>query len=299
LVIGAEETRDYFEGHFKERMVQRPSKDLNFMWAVRLGASPEEAEAFAELEDEKEIWDYISALMARSGVLRFQPWIARDVEDYIKQSELPLEEGYDAIHVRRTDMLAKQDDASPKNFVRKYWKSRDDHLSVLKALGFNRDYIGFDHYLDQLKQSECQPDAGDVYTPPRAVYVATDDPTEVQQEIDNMKDFNNDCHKYKFILSPAKDIIQNFHLDDLPEKDHGDCVGRYKRNIACVADMMIAAKSDTFVGEFNSNWGRLVRMFRIQLKSEVDIETGEQSFDVVERKMSVTWGNDNPLPPGM
>jgi len=63
--------------------------------------------------------------------------------------------------------------------------------------------------------------------------------------------------------------------------------------------MMISAKSDTFVGEFNSSWGRLVRMFRIQLKSEFDIETGEQSFGVVERKMSVAWGNENPLPPGM
>ena len=39
----------------------------------------------------------------------------------------------------------------------------------------------------------------------------------------------------------------------------------YKRNIQSIADMMILTKSNTFVGEFTSNWGRIVRIFRTQL----------------------------------
>ena len=39
----------------------------------------------------------------------------------------------------------------------------------------------------------------------------------------------------------------------------------YTRNIHSIADLMILTKSNTFVGEFNSNWGRIVRIFRTQL----------------------------------
>jgi hypothetical protein len=39
----------------------------------------------------------------------------------------------------------------------------------------------------------------------------------------------------------------------------------YKRNIHSIADMMVLTKSNTFVGEFTSNWGRIIRIFRTQL----------------------------------
>jgi hypothetical protein len=39
----------------------------------------------------------------------------------------------------------------------------------------------------------------------------------------------------------------------------------YKRNIHSIADLMILTKSNTFVGEFVSNWGRIVRIFRAHL----------------------------------
>lgn len=39
-------------------------------------------------------------------------------------------------------------------------------------------------------------------------------------------------------------------------------IAGYKRNIHSIADLMILAKSNTFVGEFYSNWGRIVRIFR-------------------------------------
>mmetsp|Transcript_16823 Transcript_16823/g.36316 ORF Transcript_16823/g.36316 Transcript_16823/m.36316 type:complete len:579 (-) Transcript_16823:79-1815(-) len=302
LVVGAGETRDYFEGHFQEKMVQRPSTDA-YSWAQRLGAKPREAKVFAGLEDEKEIWDYISAFMAQSGMLRFQPWIARDVEEYIRQSGLPLDASYDAIHIRRGDMLAKEDDASPKQFLREYWESRDKHFNVLRALlhpdvkQAPHNYVPFTHYLSQFDDLECNTENA------RVVYVATDDPAEVQREIGDLpKDedgnsiIKDGCHKIKFFFTPTKEI-ENFHIDDGPDQD--DCGGRYKRNIASIADMMIAAKSDMFVGEFNSNWGRLVRIFRMQLKNVGDSDINESPVAAVERKMNVAWGDEYPLPPGM
>ena len=39
----------------------------------------------------------------------------------------------------------------------------------------------------------------------------------------------------------------------------------YKRNIHSIADLMILTKSNTFIGEFSSNWGRIVRIFRAQI----------------------------------
>jgi hypothetical protein len=46
-------------------------------------------------------WDRVSALLSRAGVLRFQPWIARDVRRRV--SEIPIRGDYVAIHVRRGD----------------------------------------------------------------------------------------------------------------------------------------------------------------------------------------------------
>ncbi|KAL7453914.1 hypothetical protein ACHAWC_005553 [Mediolabrus comicus] len=45
---------------------------------------------------------------------------------------------------------------------------------------------------------------------------------------------------------------------------------RYHRNIASVADMLILGKARTFVGEYNSNWGRLIRTMRVRLNAPID-----------------------------
>lgn len=309
LVVGAGETREYFEGHFTKRMVQRPSMAA-YSWAQRLGAQPHEAQAFAGLEDEKEIWDYISALVARSGMLRFQPWIARDVEEYVRQSDLPLTSSYDAIHVRRGDMLTKKDDDSHTSFVKEYWESQDHQRPLVAVVGafFHQNaptataphnYIPFSHYLSQFDEIECNTDEA------RIVYVATDDPTEVQREIANLpKDEDGNttvkdgCHKFKFMFHPVMQCGLTFHLDG--GQDRSGCGCRYQRNIASIADMMIAAKSDTFVGEFNSNWGRLVRIFRMKLEVVNDDSDGDGSHvAAVERRMGVAWGGEHPPPPGL
>mmetsp|Transcript_11028 Transcript_11028/g.24264 ORF Transcript_11028/g.24264 Transcript_11028/m.24264 type:complete len:169 (+) Transcript_11028:690-1196(+) len=74
------------------------------------------------------------------------------------------------------------------------------------------------------------------------------------------------CHKLKFIFSPLAKKDTSLYLNF--RGDESDCAERYTRNIAGIADLMILINSDVFVGEFNSNWGRLVRLFRTSLLEE-------------------------------
>ncbi|KAL7543907.1 hypothetical protein ACHAXR_013310 [Thalassiosira sp. AJA248-18] len=298
--VGGGGLRHYLNVRYKKAMLERPSP-MAYDWAMRLGADADEAAKFAELNEEQEIWDYISALMARSGLLQFQPWVARDVQKYIEQSNLPLDADYGVIHVRRGDKLKQ---TSTRYLVRQYWNLMSLFSSENQE-GNHLRYIPFTHFLSHF-DSECNVSGGlqAAAAATRLIYVATDNPVQVQREIDHLPhddDGNtiHGCHKFQFILSHVKkrggSSGTKFHLHSGP--DDGACFTRYLRNIASIADMMIAAKSDTVVGEFNTNWGRLVRIFRMQF-NDVDESNSDESL-VVERDMKIAWGNHEPLPPGM
>ncbi|KAK1748871.1 hypothetical protein QTG54_000810 [Skeletonema marinoi] len=70
------------------------------------------------------------------------------------------------------------------------------------------------------------------------------------------------CKKVKFIFAPVSEDSA-FHINEGGGKV--DCYVRYKRNIRAIADLMVLTKSDTFVGEFVSNWGRIIRLNRLVL----------------------------------
>jgi hypothetical protein len=89
------------------------------------------------------------------------------------------------------------------------------------------------------------------------VYVATDDPVVVKEEIANLPNriddrtvLWNDCHELSFYFNPTDESA--FHLNGDGETGFSDgtedtCFNRYHRNIASIADMVILAKSRTFV----------------------------------------------------
>lgn len=340
LVVGGYELRKYFDQEIKEKMVHRvPTSPIDsaidsangqddqddkndnqdaYDWAVRLGASSVEAKAFTDLDQEEDIWDFVSALMARSGIIRFQPWIARDVEAFIKKAGLPLNVEYDSIHVRRGDKLEQES----KREVNNFWRSRGYGKGTGRKIP--RTYIPFSHYVGQgYHKQPCNAD-GEAHL----VYVATDDPRIIKQEITGMKKDDlgftvmNKCHKFNFVFGPPTKDDKSIHLNS--EGGHKNCVDRYKRNIAGIADLLILAKSNLFVGEFNSNWGRLVRVFRMRLNDDlftangeiegVDSDEGGQpaaaegekrrraatvAHPVLTKGLKVAWGKIHPGPLGL
>jgi hypothetical protein len=99
-------------------------------------------------------------------------------------------------------------------------------------------------------------------------YVATDDPITVKEEIAKLPKGSDGttivagCKKVKFIFAPASEDPA-FHINEGGGKV--DCYVRYMRNIRAIADLLVLTKSDTFVGEFVSNWGRIIRLNRLIL----------------------------------
>ena len=251
--------------------------------------------------------------MVRSGVLRFQPWIARDVEGPISKTGLPLDVPYDAVHVRRGDKLK----SDARAFVRKYWEGKYDE----ETQDMPHDYVPFVHYLshfdagdgDRLVSGRSKGDCAED-PPARLVYVATDDPAEVRREVEDLpKDSEGNtlftdeggCQiKFRLVFgSPPEEeeeeeggeATPEFHLDSGCSK--GDCEERYSRNIASIADLMILSKADVFVGEFNSNWGRLVRTFRLRLNNSGKVKNGARPV-LTRGETRIAWGHKRPGPPG-
>jgi len=120
IPLGGEEVRQFFEAQVKPMILDESKRSEAYRWIIRLGANAHEAQVFIKLTKEADIWDFVSALMARSGIIKFQPWIARDVAQFIRQTDLPLNSGYDAIHVRRGDKL----ETESRQEVVAYWHSQ-------------------------------------------------------------------------------------------------------------------------------------------------------------------------------
>ena len=135
-------------------------------------------------------------------------------------------------------------------------ESSKDNVSTMSSdrLKRNTKAIPLDIILQQLDRADCN-----VKSHP--VYIVTDDPQHIQDEINRFPKARggitlpNECHRMYFIISSAKSIP---HLN----RTGTSCSVLHQINIAEIADAMILAKSDMFVGEPNSSFGSLVRVFR-------------------------------------
>lgn len=93
-------------------------------------------------------------------------------------------------------------------------------------------------------------------------------------------------------------------------------IAGYDRNIHSIADLMILTKSNTFVGEFNSNWGRVVRIFRTQLNdmyvmpdrsfgwkellglsAKEEIPVAKEERPVLLHDIRIAFAEEKPVPP--
>jgi len=251
--------------------------DVAKQWAMNMGASSDEAEIFTTITDRQQIWDYILGLLNKAGFMMLQPWIARDTGLFLRSFDLPLDYEYSAIHVRRGDKLISE----ARGEVERYWKSQG--YTDMDNLPF--DYVPFAHYLSMWDGSEvCQTNqvTGELEVMKHNVYIATDDPIVIKQEIDNLDAPHlnentvlwNDCHELTFYFNPTNEVSA-FHLNGDGEKpseesaENDNCFARYHRNIASIADMMILSKAKTFIGEYNSNWGRVIRTMRVRMNKDI------------------------------
>lgn len=261
MPMGGNDLRELFHRTLKREIIDRSSSSYDpkhaHDWVMRLGAKAHEAEVFTTLTTDTEIWDFLSALMSRSGLLRFQPWIGRDVAKYVRSSNLPTDVSYDAIHVRRGDKLIREATKEVNN----YWLERGYRQP------FPTNYIPFSHYIDKgwggRQGNYCKriKSHGTVNNrlDARLVYVATDDPKTVREEIEMLpkakggNTIADNCHRLRFIFSPAAQEDETvYHLNSHGVRD--DCNERYIRNIQAIADLMILSKSEKLIADFNSNW---------------------------------------------
>jgi hypothetical protein len=151
------------------------------------------------------------------------------------------------------------------------------------------------------------------------VYVATDDPAVVRGEIDALPDrvgpnvvMWNDCHELTFYFNPTD--ADAFHLNGDGEEgfrggDREDtCQARYRRNIVSVADMFLLSRARTFIGEYNSNWGRVIRTMRVRLDPTLAHWDGDGDGDGVGAPprggltytldTRIAWGPNRERSPG-
>lgn len=283
-------------------------------WAINLGASPIEANRFANIVDTTKVWDYVLGLLNRSGFVKFQPWIARDVEALLQSYDIPRTLGttYTAIHVRRGDKLTEE----ARDEVIKFWSSQGHN----DRNNLPTDYVPFRQYLAQWDGPELCPI--DTTTGQQQqqhlivkynVYIATDDPTVVLSEIESMPErigsnviLWNTCHELTFYFNPTTNAaVENaFHLNGNGEEGFHDegvvdtCHQRYHRNIVSIVDMFILCRAHIFIGEYNSNWGRVIREMRVRLSGNNDLshDATDLAYTLDTR---VAWGSDKPLIPGI
>ena len=309
VVTAGSKLRQYFRTN--ESTMVRSQDSTSFYsptratWASNLGATPQEVALFTSIQNPNQLWDYILGLLNKAGFMKLQPWIARDVETFLKTFDIPLDEEYSAIHVRRGDKLAFE----ARGEVERYWKSKG--YSDMNKLP--TDYVPFEHYLNQWDGPyTCNTNSeGMKEIQKHNIYIATDDPIVVKQEIDaldNHLDENTilwkDCHELTFYFNPTD--ASAFHLngdgedgfvakegdEDDDDEDGDSCFARYHRNIASIADMMILSKARTFIGEYNSNWGRVIRTMRVRLN---DGPVSDSDDSKTKKKTAVRVQQNNML----
>ena len=87
LVINGDTAASYLDAMAREISDRSTGEAVSsaFRWASRLGARADEASVLSTMTDGREILDYASGLLARSGLLRFRPKVAEDVAAFVGQ----------------------------------------------------------------------------------------------------------------------------------------------------------------------------------------------------------------------
>ena len=263
--------------------------------------------------------DLVNAALNRAQVLTYQPWVERDLTRYMTKVDLPLtasfsssanlrlsydvDEGYDAMHIRRGDSLTT---GQSIRSTEKYWveqgfqarKNKTDHVSTLSI--YHTNYVPFLKYWDEyITNYECSHRHWSTSLLSRKIYIATDDIITVKSEIANLTSDKGErgfwmvCNRsVEFIFNPQEEYATHLHQHLAPNyssskndrsKTTDDGHEQYSRALAALADLQILSKSDVFVGDYRSYFSSLLRMLRTSFR-----DNRAYTKDII-----IAWGGPN------
>ena len=276
-VVSADAIRAKMEFQFKKLMLQSPQQFLHD-WAIRLNASPTQASIFSQLQGEDDKWNYLAALVTESNLVDFHPSLVQDANNHMQQLGLDLTQApYDAIYVRRGDELL--DDPESGRWVDNYWESRGYYNRKTKTP--LHSYIPLIHYARHNNTMGCNIET------PRHVYIITKDHTTIEREIE---DHGEPAIQFTVIPQPTD------------THSMAGCQEQYENIIASIANLLVLNNSETFIGDFHSILGRLVRGFRTTLSHDTVEEAAgfsdKQGLFMHQKDTRIAWGYPSLGPPG-
>jgi len=298
FAVDASTIQDMYESKFKEMMKQRP-----YDWALRLGATSEQATTFSQLNGKIDTtWKYLAGLVMQSNIVEFQPLVVQDVYKHIQNLGLQFtelyKEPYDAMLIRRGDDIL--DDPDSRKSIANYWDSRG--LYNRQDESAIRSYVPLKQYTRHYNSMGCS-----TSDKPRKVFIIANDKTQVDKTImkslrsntlirrDNLSSIESEVHEYQQKCYKLDfTVVHNQYAED--EEEDMNCDYWYERSISSIANLMILSKSEIFVSDFRSSFGRLIRMFRTTLTAEATEGSGTTS--VSEQNVQLAWGKNEYGPPG-
>jgi hypothetical protein len=236
FIVGLDDISSHFIHLWQTQMSLRPNYNNAYQWAINLGAIGHEAQTFASLDNPNDIWEYATALMARSGLIRFQPSFALDIKTHIKSSTLPLNWPYTAISTYRGILSGENEEGTATTATSVHNKRPRELLTYFQQL----ERV-------QCKTSTSRKEGGSSSS--NVVYIATDDPQWVQDEIDIfLRGSSPNCRNVQFILSNNGNNNNDVSSAMIKQEEDDYCTQLYREKVNIMADLMILAKSETYVG---------------------------------------------------
>jgi len=234
LLLGGYALRHYFRDEIQPKLDRAENLED---WGIRLGLdNVEEIQSLQkDANNNATHSSYRNQIMRLiKPFVRFQPWLVNDVKALVTNytGAVPFREMI-GIHIRRGDKLKVES----RYWVEEYWRKQGYSKEDMPV-----NYVPLTAYLQKISPS--------FESSIQHVYIATDDPTTVENEIQELP--NRD--QWRFHFNP---LATSGHLNTLE-----NCHDKYQHTIAAIFDLMVLESCSLFIGEYNSNWGRWIRFRR-------------------------------------
>lgn len=224
---------------YLQRLHQTPQQTNFTQWVSSIGGiTPTQLQWFQRhQQQEEDLWNGVAALLVPH--VQWQPLLQPVLANQLLQTLPFLPRTYTALHIRRGDKLKRE----ATSMVQQYWDSRGEEYT-----GSHPNYIPLEAYMAQLHSG----------VDPSHIYIATDDPVTIRNEIEQFEATHHDSHWIFHLLADHR-LHNNGHMNTEP-----DCHVRYNMTMDAIVDLEVMIRAQVFVGELNSNWGRFIHTMRTE-----------------------------------